>query len=393
MTISHSCLLFVLVALLTLVKTAERGSSCTTPNQESATCTALNECSPIKDAILTHNQTAIEFAKQSQCGYDTVPLVCCGTTGYPKEPMLPIDIFTKSPPTRVPPKRVVDLTVVSSTTLPDRTLCGLERETPRLIGGKTTAIDEFPWMVLIRYIDTSPSAFDAGFKCGGTLINNRYALTAAHCILTEPEMFRANSVRLGEWRISTTQDCVTNVAIEDCADPVVDLLIEELMPHPYYSSRSGNNDIAILRLEKDVIYTDFIRPICLPPPNLPTPAVGTIMTVCGWGAIENGSQSDVKLKIDIPLVANSQCAQWISTYTQISPNQICAGGVQGKDACQGDSGGPLMRTYVDDESQWYQEGVVARGRGCGKKNYPGVYTRISRYVSWILNVIDVKKLV
>lgn len=101
-----------------------------------------------------------------------------------------------------------------------------------------------------------------------------------------------------------------------------------------------------------------------------------------------GSQSDVKLKVDLPLVSNTVCAQTVSKFTLISPNQICAGGEEGKDACQGDSGGPLMRTYVDDDSQWFQEGVVSRGRGCGKKNYAGVYTRVARYVGWVLNIIE-----
>lgn len=87
------------------------------------------------------------------------------------------------------------------------------------------------------------------------------------------------------------------------------------------------------------------------------------------------------------MVSNEICAKGVSSYTKFSPNQVCAGGIQGKDACQGDSGGPLMRTYQDDTSQWYQEGVVSRGRQCGLKNFAGIYTRVSRYVNWIINNI------
>lgn len=379
---------FYVCVFLTLVfetcNAAERGSKCITPNQEIALCTPVTTCHIIRDAITTRNQSAIEFAQKSQCGHDTEPLVCCGTSAYSSEPYY-FTYFTKAPATPPPKKIIPGLSSVSANTLPDRTICGIERESQRLIGATIAAIDEFPWMVLIRY--NNDQGEDVGFKCGATLINNRYVLTAAHCILTSPEPITPVSVRLGEWKISTDTDCVYNIAISTCSDPVVDVNIDQQTPHPYFSSSNGNNDIGILRLEKDVAYTDFIRPICLPAVDVPPPPIGTSMTVSGWGATEQGNQADIKSKIEIPLISNSDCEKTISKYTRITPNQVCAGGVEGKDACKGDSGGPLMRTYVDDTSQWYQEGVVSRGRGCGMKGFPGVYTRVARYVNWILNII------
>lgn len=47
---------------------------------------------------------------------------------------------------------------------------------------------------------------------------------------------------------------------------------------------------------------------------------------------------------------------------------------------QGDSGGPLM---VSEGSQWTQVGVVSWGIGCGKGQYPGVYTRLTHFLPWI----------
>ncbi|EGW10345.1 Testicular-specific serine protease 3 [Cricetulus griseus] len=67
----------------------------------------------------------------------------------------------------------------------------------------------------------------------------------------------------------------------------------------------------------------------------------------------------------------------------ITKNMLCAGAEDGKDACQGDSGGPLVCQKKENTSTWYQLGIVSWGVGCGKKNMPGVYTKLSRYLTWI----------
>lgn len=129
------------------------------------------------DAITTRNATAIQFAKNSQCGFENDPLVCCGTTGYP----YPVndDLYSIFSPSK--PRILPNLKTQNGSVLPDRTICGIERGKDRILGGKVAGLDEFPWMAILRYKDKLGE--DAGFKCGGTLINNRYVLTAAHCIV------------------------------------------------------------------------------------------------------------------------------------------------------------------------------------------------------------------
>lgn len=103
----------------------------------------------------------------------------------------------------------------------------------------------------------------------------------------------------------------------------------------------------------------------------------------------SASRSDVKLKVDVPILTNEDCASRFSETDDVNLriNQMCAGGTRDKDSCRGDSGGPLMRLYVHNRRQWFQEGIVSRGLGCGRMGRPAIYTRVNRYINWILNVI------
>ncbi|CAM4641056.1 unnamed protein product [Lepidochelys kempii] len=71
---------------------------------------------------------------------------------------------------------------------------------------------------------------------------------------------------------------------------------------------------------------------------------------------------------------------WMGALTQ---NMVCAGLEEGgRDACQGDSGGPLQ-CQAPRGSPWYQVGIVSWGRGCGRPQRPGVYTRVANYRAWM----------
>ncbi|XP_031332990.1 phenoloxidase-activating factor 1-like isoform X2 [Photinus pyralis] len=419
---------------------SSRNASCLTPNKENARCIPVKSCIVIIHAIQTGESNAIKFAQQSQCGYDSEPLVCCGTKGVPevqkKEHHIlenrAHSVIGRNSPCTTPNREngrciavrscPVILTAIQSGTegvtfaqksqcgydsealvccgsmgpqsvdifdhrlLADRSSCGIEKTGNKIFGGIATDIDEFPWLALLRYADTT-SGSDQGFKCGGSLINNRYVLTAAHCIsVASNQEIRLSGVRLGEWRQSTEIDCVGKRGLQKCTEPVVDVGIQRSIPHPGHSIRTRDNDIGLLRLQRNVDFSDFIQPVCLPPPNGVLPNIGSSMMVAGWGRTETSDASDVKLKALVPLVASSACKKRFGRRGYISDNQFCAGGVGGNDSCQGDSGGPLMRYVVPNaDVQWIQEGIISWGVMCGLETYPGVYTRVSKYSNWIVD--------
>uniref|UniRef100_A0A8C8DQK6 trypsin n=1 Tax=Oryzias sinensis TaxID=183150 RepID=A0A8C8DQK6_9TELE len=85
-------------------------------------------------------------------------------------------------------------------------------------------------------------------------------------------------------------------------------------------------------------------------------------------------------EVQVPIVGNRQCKCSYGA-SSITDNMVCAGLLAGgKDSCQGDSGGPLV---IKQNNLWIQAGVVSFGNGCALRNFPGVYTRVSQYQTWI----------
>lgn len=207
---------------------------------------------------------------------------------------------------------------------------------------------------------------------------------------------------MGEWNTETDVDCDNIRGYRNCNERAIDLEIEESIVHSDYNGNDMNryNDIALLRLNREVTFTgksfllfrvfsisafriDFIKPICLPSPR-DTADVGDKLIVAGWGRTEYSNASPVKLKLKVPVVAETQCSSRFRTAgVRISDKQLCAGGERGRDSCNGDSGGPLMNTFRNDTGQWYIEGIVSFGARCGSQGWPGIYTRVGEYLQWI----------
>lgn len=269
--------------------------------------------------------------------------------------------------------------------LPNTNVCGLQDSADRIVGGTQVELDEHPWMALLRY--DKPRGF--GYYCGGVLISSRYVLTAAHCVKGQdlPYNWRLSQVRLGEWNTSSTRDCTKS----GCSDPPVDVAVERIIAHENYDPANENqhNDIALLRLSNNVRFTDYVKPICLPLNERRSTFEGYGMEVAGWGKTESKSESDVKLKVTVPVVSQSECRNVFGRVNRrIVDTQICAGGLSGKDSCRGDSGGSLM-AYSSDNRNWMAVGVVSYGPSpCGTKGWPGVYTRVGSYIDWILNKLE-----
>lgn len=241
----------------------------------------------------------------------------------------------------------------------------------QIVGGKNAESGEFPHMAALGFY--SPAEKRYFFNCGGSLISELYVLTAAHCILNV-ESNDLKIVRLG------TVEVPESIAV---ADPVTDYNVANVQIHKKYDWKFKINDIALVKLEKSVSWTDTIRPACLYLKN-DDPAK---LYVVGWGVLGFGkSRSDVLQKAALQPRSLSDCnSTYVSTAKRhLQETQICAADLR-MDACQGDSGGPLQ-IPEPDSSLFSIVGVISYGIGCGSK-YPGIYTRVYSYLNWIEEVV------
>jgi len=248
--------------------------------------------------------------------------------------------------------------------------CGLAQRSTRIVGGTITEINEYPWQVGLV------SKNSDRVWCGGSLINDQWVLTAAHC--TAGESTRSMQILLGEhdYESDTEADSVrSNIA--------------QIVDHPNYNSRTLNNDYSLVKLAQPIIFADHphIRPICLPEDDSED-FNDMLATVTGWGTTSSGGSLSNELReVEVEVISNSECDNKYPNE-DITQYMLCAGVPQGgKDSCQGDSGGPLVSAGTGDgetPGENYEHiGVVSWGYSCADARYPGVYARTSKRLSWI----------
>ena len=243
--------------------------------------------------------------------------------------------------------------------------------------GEETDVNEYPWQVGMT-VKGQSSVF-----CGGSLISNRWIMTAAHCTVHKGEPLDAKIMEalLGE-HDTKSRDETTAVRMG----------ISLIRTHPNYNQGTKwNNDVALLKLESSIDFAahPHIRPICLPVDDS-NDFHDLRATVSGWGTTEEGASATTnKLRdVEVKVLTNSACVdEYKYASSKITDLMLCAISDAGGDSCQGDSGGPLVSAGTGDGFTPGQNfellGVVSWGKGCARSNYPGVYARVSKQLGWI----------
>uniref|UniRef100_A0A6M2E1M4 trypsin n=1 Tax=Xenopsylla cheopis TaxID=163159 RepID=A0A6M2E1M4_XENCH len=221
------------------------------------------------------------------------------------------------------------------------------RQNGKIVGGQSTSIQQHPYQVALLYENDY-------HNCGGSLISEKWVLTAAHCISSIKYFVRVGSTL-------ETEGGVVHKAKNQYA-------------HEKFNYTTVDYDYGLIELETPVQLSDSVKIVKLPEAGFELDA-GTLLNVTGWGS----RRSSTLQLVTVPFVEDDVCKE--SHPDRLISNQMfCAGSMAGGHGpCNGDSGGPVVSNGV-------QYGIVSWSYGCAQPFYPAVYAKVSAARDWIKNI-------
>ncbi|CAM5149961.1 unnamed protein product [Natator depressus] len=261
----------------------------------------------------------------------------------------------------------------TTTEIPDD-ICGVPSNQPRflfsrIMGGEEAVPFSWPWQVSIQ--------ISAEHICGGAALTKEWVVTAAHCF-TYKEQYR------DLWMVVAGLHDITEQEHSQRRS------VKQYIIHQDFNEITMDSDIALLQLTEPLEFNHYVRPVCLPEKD-EVVQPSRVCTTTGWGTHNEDREKSNKLQqLEVPILVSEACQNYyVSHPGKVTQRMLCAGFPleEGKDSCTGDSGGPLV-CPSEDSGFYTLSGLISWGFGCGRKNYPGVYTNVAVFIDWISHYIN-----
>ncbi|XP_059477935.1 trypsin-3-like isoform X1 [Neocloeon triangulifer] len=226
----------------------------------------------------------------------------------------------------------------------------------RIVGGSNSSPGEFPYMVAILFKNRT--------MCGGTILNENYILTAAHCM---------HNLEMQYFEILSGSNLLSESTVHN---------VTELKKHEEFIFQQNlPNDVGLMRVDPPFVFGSMVQPVSLIDQGIETNGSTAFGVAVGWGMAYSGSSypNEQKKVEQLDVYTDQECIDaYIFGPTERS---ICAGMSIGSSSevgiCGGDAGGPLI---VDG----LQVGIISWARvPCGEPGFPAVFAEVSYYTDWI----------
>uniref|UniRef100_A0A240PM40 Peptidase S1 domain-containing protein n=1 Tax=Anopheles epiroticus TaxID=199890 RepID=A0A240PM40_9DIPT len=219
----------------------------------------------------------------------------------------------------------------------------------RVVGGEVAKNGSAPYQVSLQVSGW-------GHNCGGSLLNNRWVLTAAHCLVgTDPS------------------EMLVLVGTNSLKEGGELLKVDKLVYHSRYNRPQFANDIGLVRLESPVKFSELVQSVEYSEKEVPA---NVTVRLTGWGRTStNGNVPTLLQSLNVVTLSNEDCNTKAGDPGYTDVGHLCTLTKRGEGACNGDSGGPLV---YDGKLV----GVVNFGVPCGL-GYPDGFARVSYYHDWV----------
>ncbi|KAL5277010.1 hypothetical protein ACFFRR_002303 [Megaselia abdita] len=234
----------------------------------------------------------------------------------------------------------------------------------RILGGQLAASGQFPYQAALIMSDGSNSWF-----CGGSIISDRWILTAAHC----PDGATIVRVILGSNDINNIDSNAQQYLVKDKQNMII---------HEKYNRNNLNNDLALVKLPSTIQFNSKVKKISLPKRSSNPPSYeNVIATASGWGKTKDSDPSVTnELRfVSLKVIRNQECNRSYAPGFVVS-STLCVSTRGKKSICSGDSGGPLVVGGVQGTLVGVSSFVS--NSGCGSE-VPAGFSRVTSYLQWI----------
>ncbi|XP_049879581.1 trypsin, alkaline A-like [Pectinophora gossypiella] len=248
--------------------------------------------------------------------------------------------------------------------------------TTRVVGGSPTSVQLYP--IVAQLLLDSWGAQQYAQHCAGVILTARHLVSTAHCYQHNTQT-NTNYTLPKYWKVRVGSSYRSGGGVIHS--------VKSIIPHKEFDPYFYSNDIAVVVVRRKFTFNSYVGQATIAKSRSEV-REGSFCTLVGWGSAEtSGPQSEQLQQTMMYTIDNEVCrARYNTIGAAVMPSMLCAGKLDmgGADGCYGDSGGPLIYKGV-------VIGLVSFGYDCGHPYYPGVYTKISHFTDWIVNVINNNK--